>query len=85
MQNIIEKPVSEIMPEKFMPYALGVIQDRALCDIRDGLKPIQRKILYDMYLQHANSSNVHIKNAKIVGDVLGNLHPHGRQKKLICM
>ncbi len=70
-------PLEEIMGERFGRYSKYIIQDRALPDVRDGLKPVQRRILYAMY----NEGNTHLKpyrkSAKTVGNVIGNYHPHG--------
>ena len=56
---------------------MSVITSRALPDVRDGLKPVQRRILYTMWLQRLTSDAKHRKCAKVVGDVMGNYHPHG--------
>ena len=58
-------------------YALSVITSRALPDVRDGLKPVQRRILYTMWQQNLTADAKHRKCAKVVGDVMGNYHPHG--------
>lgn len=76
-ERIIRQEVNKILPARFMPYALGVIQDRALCDVRDGLKPIHRRILYSMYQMKLFHNVTRVKCAGIVGDVLGKWHPHG--------
>ena len=62
---------------RFGAYAKEIIQDRAIPDVRDGLKPVQRRILYDMYKQNNDSNHAFMKCAKTVGDVLGKYHPHG--------
>jgi DNA gyrase/topoisomerase IV subunit A len=62
---------------RYLNYSLSVITSRALPDVRDGLKPVQRRILYTMDQQGLNSTTKHRKCAKVVGDVMGNYHPHG--------
>jgi len=63
--------------ERYLNYALSVITSRALPDVRDGLKPVQRRILYTMWQQNLTADAKHRKCAKVVGDVMGNYHPHG--------
>ncbi|MCG8652320.1 MAG: DNA topoisomerase 4 subunit A [Pirellulales bacterium] len=70
-------PLRQAAQEKYLNYSLSVITSRALPDVRDGLKPVQRRILYTMGEQGLTSSAKHRKCAKVVGDVMGNLHPHG--------
>ncbi|MEA2056596.1 MAG: DNA gyrase subunit A [Patescibacteria group bacterium] len=65
------------MEEGFLDYAMSVIVSRALPDVRDGLKPVQRRILYSMYKSGIHHNKPHKKSARIVGDVLGKYHPHG--------
>jgi len=62
---------------RYLNYALSVITSRALPDVRDGLKPVQRRILYTMWQQNLTADAKHRKCAKVVGDVMGNYHPHG--------
>jgi len=62
---------------RYLNYALSVITSRALPDVRDGLKPVQRRILYTMWQQRITADSKHRKCAKVVGDVMGNYHPHG--------
>ena len=62
---------------RYLNYALSVITSRALPDVRDGLKPVQRRILYTMWQQHLSADARHRKCAKVVGDVMGSYHPHG--------
>src|SRR5262245_27183543 len=62
---------------RYLNYALSVITARALPDVRDGLKPVQRRILYTMWQQNLTSDAKHRKCAKVVGDVMGSYHPHG--------
>jgi DNA gyrase subunit A len=67
----------EAAQEKYLNYALSVITSRALPDVRDGLKPVQRRILYTMWQQNLTADTKHRKCAKVVGDVMGSFHPHG--------
>ncbi|MBQ9833968.1 MAG: DNA topoisomerase IV subunit A [Bacilli bacterium] len=80
-KSIIEKiydfALEEIMGDRFGKYSKEIIQDRALPDVRDGLKPVQRRILYSMYTDHNTYDKPYRKCAKAVGDVMGNYHPHG--------
>src|SRR5206468_4443796 len=62
---------------RYLNYALSVITARALPDVRDGLKPVQRRILYTMWQQNLTADVKHRKCAKVVGDVMGSYHPHG--------
>jgi topoisomerase-4 subunit A len=71
------KPIEEIMSESFGKYAKYIIQDRALPDIRDGLKPVQRRILYAMGELQLLHDKPHKKSARTVGEVIGKYHPHG--------
>jgi topoisomerase-4 subunit A len=75
--NIRLKPIEEIMSESFGRYAKYIIQDRALPDIRDGLKPVQRRILYAMNDLQLYYDRPHKKSARTVGEVIGKYHPHG--------
>ena len=67
----------EAAQARYLNYALSVITSRALPDVRDGLKPVQRRILYTMWQQNLTADAKHRKCAKVVGDVMGNYHPHG--------
>lgn len=67
----------EAAQARYLNYALSVITSRALPDVRDGLKPVQRRILYTMWQQHLTADAKHRKCAKVVGDVMGGYHPHG--------
>jgi DNA gyrase subunit A len=69
--------LSELTRARYLNYALSVITSRALPDVRDGLKPVQRRILYTMWQQGLTADTKHKKCAKVVGDVMGNYHPHG--------
>ncbi|CDE99548.1 dNA topoisomerase IV A subunit [Clostridium sp. CAG:628] len=80
-ENIVEKiydyTLEEIMEDRFGRYAKSIIQDRALPDVRDGLKPVQRRILWSMYESHNTYDKPFRKSAKAVGDIMGHYHPHG--------
>ncbi|MFZ1604195.1 MAG: DNA gyrase subunit A, partial [Enterococcus aquimarinus] len=65
------------MKESFIDYAMSVIVSRALPDVRDGLKPVHRRILYGMHELGVTPDKPHKKSARIVGDVMGKYHPHG--------
>ena len=70
-------PLHEAAQSRYLNYALSVITSRALPDVRDGLKPVQRRILYTMWQQNLTADTKHRKCAKVVGDVMGSYHPHG--------
>ncbi|MGL4772208.1 MAG: DNA topoisomerase IV subunit A [Clostridium sp.] len=75
--NIIRVPLEEAMPDNYLPYAIEVAKDRALPDVRDGLKPVHRRILYGAHMLKAYPDRPYYKSARIVGDILGKYHPHG--------
>ena len=77
IENIIEKNMIEIMNDRFGRYSKYIIQQRAIPDARDGLKPVQRRILYSMWNLHLKNNQPFKKSARIVGDVIGRYHPHG--------
>ena len=76
-QSITESPLVQEMEDSFLEYAMSVIKARALPDVRDGLKPVHRRILYTMYESGLTSDKPFKKSATCVGDVLGKYHPHG--------
>lgn len=76
-ENIVDIDVSSEMEGSFLEYAYSVIYSRALPDARDGLKPVQRRILYMMSEMGLRPDKGHVKSARVVGDVMGKLHPHG--------
>jgi len=76
-KNIIDKTLDVVMHESMMPYSEHVILDRALPRVEDGLKPVQRRILYSMHEQGLYPDKPYKKSAKVVGECLGNYHPHG--------
>ena len=77
IERIYDYTLEDIMGERFGRYAKSIIQDRALPDVRDGLKPVQRRILYTMWEDHNTFDKPYRKCAKAVGDVMGKYHPHG--------
>ncbi|PCS00959.1 DNA topoisomerase IV subunit A [Lactococcus fujiensis] len=77
MSNIQKLPLEDIMGDRFGRYSKYIIQERALPDIRDGLKPVQRRILYSMNKDGNTFDKAYRKSAKSVGNVMGNFHPHG--------
>ena len=76
-QHIVESPLVPEMEQSYIEYAMSVIVGRALPDVRDGLKPVHRRILYAMYEDNLTSDRPFKKSATCVGDVLGRYHPHG--------
>ncbi|MCD8027551.1 MAG: DNA topoisomerase IV subunit A [Erysipelotrichaceae bacterium] len=76
-EHIVVESLDEIMGDRFGKYSKYIIQDRALPDVRDGLKPVQRRILYAMYKEGNTHLKPYRKSAKTVGNVIGNYHPHG--------
>src|ERR1700709_596169 len=77
--EIHDVPLRDALEERYLAYALSTIMHRALPDARDGLKPVHRRILYGMRLLRLDPGTPFKKSAKIVGDVMGNFHPHGDQ------
>jgi DNA gyrase subunit A len=77
--NLPEIEITAEMEASFIDYAMSVIVSRALPDVRDGLKPVQRRIIYSMFENNIGPSSAHRKCSKVVGDVMGNYHPHGDQ------
>ena len=75
--RIIQTEYSDVMKKSFVDYAMSVIIARALPDVRDGLKPVQRRVLYDMNELGLKYDKPHRKSARIVGDTMGKYHPHG--------
>ncbi len=76
-ENIVKTEYSELMQKSFIDYSMSVITARALPDVRDGLKPVQRRVLYAMDQLGLNYDKPHRKSARIVGDAMGKYHPHG--------
>lgn len=77
IEKIIDFSLEEIMGERFGRYSKYIIQDRAIPDVRDGLKPVQRRILYSMYREKHTYDKPYVKSARSVGDIMGKYHPHG--------
>ena len=77
IKRIYDYSLEEIMGERFGTYSKYIIQDRAIPDVRDGLKPVQRRILYSMYKEKNTFDKPYKKSARAVGDVMGKYHPHG--------
>jgi len=75
--GVIEEHIDDALSSRYLAYALSTITQRALPDVRDGLKPVHRRILYAMRQLKLNPENAHKKSARIVGDVMGQYHPHG--------
>ena len=76
-EQIIKSEFSDVMQKSYIDYAMSVICQRALPDVRDGLKPVQRRVLYAMQELGLSSDKPHRKSARIVGDTMGKYHPHG--------
>ena len=79
MKNILNKNIDDILSEKYLAYAISTIISRSLPDLRDGLKPVHRRIIYSMYQLKLFKGSSFKKSARIVGDVMGKFHPHGDQ------
>ena len=77
IENFLNETLDDIMSDRFGSYSKYIIQERALPDARDGLKPVQRRILYSMYIDKNTFDKPHRKSAKTVGSVMGTFHPHG--------
>ena len=77
--SIVTVPIEEEMKRSYMDYAMSIIIGRALPDVRDGLKPVHRRILYAMYELNNTHDKPYKKSARVVGDVIGKFHPHGDQ------
>src|SRR5436853_2089073 len=78
-ERILPRLIEDELKESFLDYSMSVIVQRALPDARDGLKPVHRRILYTMHELGMGSDRSYSKSARVVGDVLGKLHPHGDQ------
>ncbi|NLL59017.1 MAG: DNA gyrase subunit A, partial [Firmicutes bacterium] len=78
-KRILSVPIDEEVKSSFLDYAMSVIVSRALPDVRDGLKPVHRRILYAMRELGMGPDKPHKKSARLVGEVLGKYHPHGDQ------
>jgi len=76
---VYQRAVDQTLADSFLIYSLSVISSRAIPDVRDGLKPVQRRLLWSMYTRRLVPDRPHVKSAKVVGDCMGSLHPHGDQ------
>jgi topoisomerase-4 subunit A len=77
--RVVDEPLTEALSRRYLAYALSTITNRALPDVRDGLKPVHRRILYGMREMRLNPGTAAKKSARVVGDVMGRYHPHGDQ------
>ncbi len=77
IEGVPQIEITDEMEQSFVDYAMSVIVSRALPDVRDGLKPVQRRIIYSMFENNITAASAHRKCSKVVGDVMGNYHPHG--------
>jgi topoisomerase-4 subunit A len=77
--RILDEPLTEALSRRYLAYALSTISSRALPDVRDGLKPVHRRLMYAMSNMRLNPEAAARKCAKVVGEVMGNFHPHGDQ------
>ena len=78
MENIIQVPIVSEVEQSFLDYSLSVITDRAIPSVEDGLKPVQRRILYEMSEDGFKSDKPYVKCANIVGQTMARFHPHGK-------
>lgn len=78
-QSIVDQPLGDILSERYLSYALSTIMSRSLPDVRDGLKPVHRRLVYAMHQLRLRSTSGPKKSARVVGDVIGKFHPHGDQ------
>ena len=75
--DIVDQPLTDILSDRYLSYALSTIMSRSLPDVRDGLKPVHRRLMYAMYQLKLNPTQSPKKSARVVGDVIGKFHPHG--------
>ncbi|MEM7651167.1 MAG: DNA topoisomerase IV subunit A [Pseudomonadota bacterium] len=75
--NIVDQPFGELLSDRYLSYALSTIMSRSLPDVRDGMKPVHRRLMYAMYQLKLNPVGAPKKSARVVGDVIGKFHPHG--------
>ncbi len=75
--EVIDQPMGDILSERYLSYALSTIMSRSLPDVRDGMKPVHRRLMYAMYQLKLNPTQRPKKSARVVGDVIGKFHPHG--------
>src|SRR3954470_16689759 len=79
VDDIRPEPLASALSERYLAYALSTITQRALPDVRDGLKPVHRRLLYAMRQLRLDPGSGYKKSARVVGDVIGKYHPHGDQ------
>src|SRR3982750_151168 len=84
-RSVERRTVENVMEDSFLKYSMSVIVDRALPDVRDGLKPVHRRILYSMGEQNLRPTGRFLKSARIIGDVMGKYHPHGDSSIYMAM
>ena len=77
IRNVVPVDIEKEVKRSFLEYSMSVIVSRAIPDVRDGLKPVHRRILYALYDQGMTHDKPHKKSANIVGEVMGKYHPHG--------
>tara|TARA_R110002124_G_scaffold64985_2_gene177814 strand:- start:626660 stop:628894 length:2235 start_codon:yes stop_codon:yes gene_type:complete len=77
--SVVDEPMSKVLSERYLSYALSTIMSRSLPDVRDGMKPVHRRLLYAMYRLRLRPELQPKKSARVVGDVIGQYHPHGDQ------
>ncbi len=82
ISSVIETPFDAALSERYLVYALSTITARSLPDVRDGLKPVHRRLLWAMRLLRLDPAGAYKKSARVVGDVIGKYHPHGDQSRL---
>jgi len=82
-EKLIPINIEDEMKSAYIDYSMSVIVSRALPDVRDGLKPVHRRVLYGMYDLGVTSRSAHKKSARIVGEVLGKYHPHGDTSSIL--
>ena len=78
--RVVDEPLTEALSRRYLAYALSTIMHRAVPDVRDGLKPVQRRLLYAMHRMRLNHDGAAKKCAKVVGDVMGQYHPHATNR-----
>src|SRR5215471_504232 len=76
-EEVRPTPLADALSERYLSYALSTIMSRSLPDVRDGLKPVHRRLLYAMRQLHLDPGSSFKKSARVVGDVIGKFHPHG--------
>ena len=80
--TILDAPLADALSERYLAYALSTIMSRSLPDVRDGLKPVHRRLIYAMHQLKLDPQSGFKKCARVVGDVIGKFHPHGGRGRL---